>query len=120
MIGRIDASGRSFIAIAVRQAGGVAATQMEAWIDTGFIGDLVLPKTMVEQLGLLRTGTAGAELGDGSRVVMGRFACVIEWFGAEREVDVIANNGRIPLVGVSLLEAHRLTIDYPARALTLE
>jgi hypothetical protein len=48
------------------------------------------------------------------------YSCLIEWFGRIQQIEVIANTGTSPLLGVGLLQSHRLTIDYAARTLTIE
>ena len=55
-----------------------------------------------------------------SATVLEVYSCLIEWFGRVQQIDVIANTGTSPLIGVGLLQGHRLTIDYVARTLTLE
>jgi clan AA aspartic protease len=115
MDGRIDASGRSLVAI---QIGAMTAetddVEVEAWIDTGFTGALVLPDSLIQQLGLERSGILRAELGDGSTTLLETFACRVEWFGLERSVQAAGNLGRFPLLGVELLDGHRFTADYSA------
>jgi hypothetical protein len=48
------------------------------------------------------------------------FACVLNWFGESRPVEVIANDGEFPLLGVGLLLGHRLVIDYMQSTVTIE
>jgi hypothetical protein len=47
-------------------------------------------------------------------LVLETYSCVLNWFGQERSIEVIENEGEFPLLGVALLRDHRLTIDYPA------
>ena len=51
---------------------------------------------------------------------IGTFDCEIEWLGQWRRVEVIANEGRLPLLGIGLLRGRRLTIDYETNELELE
>jgi predicted aspartyl protease len=44
MIGRVDNSGRALLGIDVGAESASAMSSVEAWIDTGFTGDLVLPR----------------------------------------------------------------------------
>jgi hypothetical protein len=46
--------------------------------------------------------------------------CQIAWIDGEREIEVIANNGRLPLLGIGLLRGRRLTIDYESGSLSIE
>ncbi len=120
MMGRIDGSGRALVRVHLRASAANAPLELDAWIDTGFTGDLVLPKAIVSVLQLPQSGTTGAELGDGSTVILNTYTCWIDWFEAERQLEVVANNGQIALLGVGLLRDHRLVVDYAAGMVTIE
>ncbi|WP_419581436.1 hypothetical protein [Stieleria magnilauensis] len=51
---------------------------------------------------------------------MRTYSCVIEWFGDKRNLEVIANDGECPLLGVGLLLGLELRVDYRNLKLTLE
>lgn len=85
---------------------------MDAWIDTGFNGELVLPQETIDEIGLEPSGTLKATLADGSQVNLVRYACLIDWFDGTRELEVIANQGEFPLLGVGLLAGLDLSISY--------
>ena len=51
-------------------------------------------------------------LADGSFVTLASYRCHIDWFGKLVAARVIANEGRIPLLGTTLLRGHVLVIDY--------
>ena len=44
----------------------------------------------------------------------------IEWFGEMRELEVVANSGSFPLLGVGLLFGHDLKISYRSGVVELE
>lgn len=92
---------------------------MDAWIDTGFTGDLVLPLAHVTALGLPPGPVVNAKLADGSDIELDTYTCLVEWFGAWKRIETIANAGQFPLLGVGLLQGHELHIDYRAGTLTL-
>jgi clan AA aspartic protease len=94
--------------------------QVYAWIDTGFTGDLVLPESLVEDLELEVTGSIDGVLADGSQVELSTYHCQLNWFGRVRDLEVIANSGQTPLLGVGLLLAKELRVDYTNLELTLE
>lgn len=96
------------------------AHEVEAWLDTGFTGELVLSDELIADLNLIQSGTISAELGDGSEVVLNVYSCVVEWFGAERQIEVVANTGSFPLLGVGLLENHVLTVDYRSKTVCVD
>ena len=94
--------------------------ELEAWVDTGFTGELVLPQERILTLGLLQSAAIKAQLGDGSEAVLDICSCWIEWFGQEKQIEVIASTGSLPLLGVGLLQDHKLVVDYPSQVLTIE
>jgi clan AA aspartic protease len=93
---------------------------VQAWIDTGFNGDLVLPQREIDDLSLSSSGTVKAILADGSEVALLRYTCLIDWFGEGRELEVVANDGDYPLLGVGLLLGYDLRISYRSGDVTIE
>ena len=120
MHGHVDTAGRALVRIVVTSPTTATAMDIEAWVDTGFTGELVLPQDRIAALGLPRSAVVKAELGDGSETVLEVYSCLIEWFGHVQQIEVIANTGTSPLLGVGLLQGHTLTIDYAARMLTID
>ncbi len=112
MNGHVDSNGRALVAVSVRPSGTAPAHDIEVWIDTGFNGELVLPQQQIDDLALLHSGTVKAILADGSEVALKTYACLIDWFGEERSLEVVANDGEQPLLGVGLLAGHDLHISY--------
>ncbi len=53
-----------------------------------------------------------AILADGSKVVIETFLGFASWFGTQMPVQVIANEGRFPLLGTELLAGRELLINY--------
>lgn len=120
MKGRVDNVGRALIEIAVRHPTSGAATKWTAWIDTGFSGELVAPLSLIQQLGLESESTAYARLATGVQVSIDLYRCKIDWLTGERDVEVVSSDGQVTLLGVGLLYKHKLTINYPARTVTLK
>jgi clan AA aspartic protease len=83
---------------------------VDAVIDTGFTGALVLPAAIVSSLGLLRRSGGTATLADGTTCNYDNFAAEVEWDGSARSVLVSAV-GHEALAGMVLLAGHRLTVD---------
>lgn len=83
---------------------------MDAVIDTGFTGQLVLPPEAVDRLGLPGRGRQRAILADGRTVEVNVYLARVIWHGRERAVQVLATDGG-PLVGMALLRGSRLTVD---------
>ena len=83
-------------------------------------GDLVLPQRQIDDLALPQSGTVKAILADGSEVALRTYGCLIDWFGKQRHLEVIANEGEYPLLGVGLLLGHDLRISYRSGKITIE
>jgi len=66
MNGTVDDAGRALIRVEVRSLHGTVPRALEAWIDTGFTGELVLSQAVIDELRLAQSGSVNAELGDGS------------------------------------------------------
>ena len=116
MNGEVDLNGRALLTVSLQSDETTASSPIEVWIDTGFTGDLVLPKSLIERLGFEQSLMVNAVLADGRKSRMLTFAAWIDWYGELREIEVIAGEDRTALLGLGLLLGHRLTVDY----LTLE
>ncbi|MDP6115409.1 MAG: clan AA aspartic protease [Planctomycetota bacterium] len=120
MNGSVDEGGRALIQIEVAAAAQGRSTRLTGWIDTGFTGELVLPESMVTDLGLKKAGTVNAALGDGSTVLMDLYICFINWCGEQKQIVAAANSGQYPLIGVGLLQGKRLEVDYSSKTVEIE
>ena len=47
-----DASGRALLTVEIRADATLQPVAIEAWVDTGFTGDLVLPQPTIDALAL--------------------------------------------------------------------
>ncbi len=112
MNGHVDNNGRALLTVTIQPSAEAATCHIEAWIDTGFNGDLILPQQWIDDLGLLQSGTVMGMLADGSEIVLDQYVCWIDWFGEQFDLEVIANEGEYPLLGVGLLADHDLHISY--------
>ena len=119
MNGLIDAYGRALLAIKIRRDKLQEPTPIEVWIDTGFNGDLVLPRPQIDRLGLQKSGSVDAILADGSPIEVHTYTCLIDWFGREQRLEVVANDGEYALLGVGLLLGLELRANYRTLELTL-
>jgi clan AA aspartic protease len=120
MNGMVDDAGRALITLSVRPTHDAEAAPLRAWVDTAFTGELVIPRATIGALGLPQSAAIMAGLADGTQVVLDTFSCVIDWFGEQRVVEVVENDGNLPLLGVGLLWERKLAINYPARQLSLK
>ncbi|MEI8018841.1 MAG: hypothetical protein WCH39_11630 [Schlesneria sp.] len=120
MKGYVDQSGRAILSVLLVTEAQPSGVPIEVWIDTGFTGDLVLPETLVRQLGLPVSGSIDGILADGSQTELNTYHCQLRWFGRDRNLEVIANDGEVPLLGVGLLLGRELRIDYTNLMVSLE
>ena len=119
MNGIVDESMRALLDVSVAAAKGAEKHVITVWIDTAFNGGLVMPRRHIERLGLKQASTTQAILADGRSVDLETFTCRLEWFGDERRIQVVANDGEFPLLGTLLLAGRKLVIDYSTRAVVL-
>lgn len=100
----------------VRLAGEV----VECIVDTGFSGQLLLPRALADRLRLAIVGHEIFEM-VGSHLLAADIALVeIEWLAQPRIVEVIISEGTDTLIGAELFAGARLTIDYAAGTVTLQ
>jgi clan AA aspartic protease len=88
-----------------------ARRAVDAVVDTGFNGQLALPRALVDALGLPWCGERTVELADGSDVVCDVYHIRIEWDGSVRKLRCEATDTE-PFVGTELLQGHRLEADF--------
>jgi clan AA aspartic protease len=120
MKGSVDENGRALVVVRIRPSASAQAEEIQAWIDTGFTGELVLPQQQIDRRDLPPLGVVGAILADGSKVSLKTYGCLINWFEEDRYLEVVANDGEFPLLGVGLLMGHVLRVDYRTREITID
>jgi clan AA aspartic protease len=118
--GRVDEHRRALWEVRVGGANAEELTTITAWIDTAFNGCFVFPQSLIDQLGLPQEAATEAILADGGCVLLASYLCVLEWFGTRILAQVIANDGKFPLLGTELLDRHTLTINYRDQTVSLE
>ena len=84
--------------------------EVEAVIDTGYNGTLTLPPALVAELGLPLLGPSQATLANGVTETFNVHDVTVLWDGTPRDIDADAV-GPTPLVGMSLLDEHDLSIQ---------
>lgn len=112
MKGTVDALGRALVSLSIRVERVEQAYEVDAWVDTAFDGELVMPRRLIEDAALPQSAAIEARLADGASVTLETYSCVLDWFDAAVAVEVIANEGEFPLLGTGLLKGRRLVIDY--------
>ena len=83
---------------------------IDAVIDTGFNGDLILPPEAISELGLKLQGYQKAVLGDGTTSQFQVYAATVIWDGSRKLVEVNAATSGV-LIGMGLLEGYKLEVN---------
>jgi clan AA aspartic protease len=117
--GSVDDQNRALLPIVIRKSPTSPSEEVIVWIDTAFDGHLVLSRMLIQQLGLESLVDTEAILADGQKVVLETFIGYADWFGALVPLQVIANDGKFPLLGTQLLAGRTLHIDYASKHLNL-
>ena len=119
MTGVVDNAGRSLLRVRLRHPVTSVESDIDVWIDTVFTSDLVIPLQNIVQMGLPIAQVVRASLADGSEVELDTYACQLDWFGKWLDIEAIANQGLYPLLGVGLMQARELNINFKTQTLTL-
>jgi clan AA aspartic protease len=107
--GYVNANREAIIQVAI-VGDSKQSKSVKAIIDTGFTGDLTLPKNVIDELGFTLRGFQRVILGDGSIQYFEMFVGVVIWDGQMREVEINAAETD-SLVGMGLLEDYKLEIE---------
>jgi clan AA aspartic protease len=83
---------------------------VDALIDTGFTGFLILPLSVINNLNLQLYSREEGILGDGSTRIFDVYTGLVIWDGELRQIDINAAE-TTPLVGMSLLYGYRMQLD---------
>ena len=109
MTGSVNLQLEARVSIRVKGVSGREAL-LQALVDTGFSGDLMLPFETIEHLNLRVITASRMVLGDGSSIIMPVYDASVEWHGKSRRIDVYACDSD-PLIGMSLLFGSHLDLD---------
>ena len=109
MTGRITPGREAVLELEVVGSAGKRAT-LEAVIDTGFNGYLVVSSNLAQRLELQLVGNRRAILGDGHSIVLEAYLGTVIWHGRERAIVALQAEGG-QLIGMSLLFGSRVTLD---------
>lgn len=107
--GTVNARLEAVVTLPVLDSAG-QVREVDAVVDTGFNGYLVLPPMLVADLGLPVVGDGEAVLADGSEAAFDVYGVTMLWDGHPRHVETGAV-GVDPLLGMAMLDDHDLTIQ---------
>ena len=80
-------------------------------MDTGFTGELTLPASAIDRLGLESSGFSTYRVGGGSLTPFSSYHATIRWGDGVKYITVLASEN-FPLVGVGLLWGNSLWVDF--------
>lgn len=120
MKGIVDQQGRALLNVEVQPGPTSPPVKVDVWVDTGFTGELVLPQPTIDSLGLRPSGSVDAILADGSQLELQTYTCFVNWFGEQRPLEVVANQGDHPLLGVGMLWDLDLHISYRSTEMSID
>ena len=109
ILGNVNTTREAVIQIAVL-SDSKKIKAVRAVIDTGYTGDLMLPRAIIDELGLFLQGIQDAILGDGSLTAFEMYGGSVLWDGQVRRIEVNASETEC-LVGMGLLEEYKLEVE---------
>ncbi len=109
ILGKVNAGREAVVQIVVLNESKQTKV-VNAVIDTGYTGDLILPKGIIEALQLSLRGVQEATLGDDSVAIFEIYTGSVIWDGEIRKVEINASEVSA-LVGMGLIENFKLEIE---------
>jgi clan AA aspartic protease len=109
MFGRVNQQREAILKLVIIGDGN-SKIAVNAVIDTGFNGDLILPIEIVAELGLVPQGYQKAILGDGTISQFRVYAATVIWDGERKLVEVNSATTGI-LIGMGLLDGYKLEVN---------
>ena len=110
IVGAVGSLRRPAVIIELRGNDGQIRS-VEAYVDTGFSGDLTLPEAAIERLGLSPNDVANMQIGDGAYTTFTTYQATILWRDTPREITVLGSE-IWPVIGIGLLWQCNLSIDF--------
>lgn len=98
----------------------VCSREIEALLDTGFDGWLMLPETIVQELKLEQIGETDYELADGEVVESILYEAEIDWLGEKKKISVVATPSDLSLLGMGLLANTKIMLRPAKNILQIE
>ena len=117
LVDNVNARRDAIVPLAISGPAGEA--RVDAIVDTGFSGFLLLPSVLIVQLALPRLGTTSTTLADGTQRPMHVYTVAVSWLDEIRTGPALAGPTGEVLLGTTLLANSRLTVDYPEQMLTI-
>lgn len=118
LAGRIDDRNRLWVTITV--TGNQGQQQIEALIDTGFTGELLLPLSIAVPLGLTLAAVGSYKLADGSTSRQMLFSASVAWGSSKKLATVNVVDTDDALMGGGFLHGYLLVVDFEKKTLIIK
>ena len=89
----------------------IQGVEVTTLVDTGFNGELMLPKRYINQINLKPIAFSEYLTAGGTLVRTQEYQGTMEWFGKKRKITVLQGPGSIFLIGMDLLHDTRLVVE---------
>ena len=106
--GTVFPNRQALLAVALLDTAGQFQS-FEFILDTGFDGDLSLPRQTLQRLDAFLEGGQPVELADGSRTTAPTWRATALWDGERRTVSIMESEGE-PLLGMNLLWGNHISL----------
>ena len=110
--GTVFPNHQALIAVALLDTAG-QFQPFEFILDTGFDGNLSLPRRTLQGLAVIPRGGQPVELADGSRITAPTWRATVLWDGERRTITVMESEGE-PLLGMNLLWGNHIALEAKA------
>lgn len=97
-----------------------ASTRFSVVVDTGFNGELMLPRAVLHECGFVYSMKSEAELADGTVVEATLYSGVIHWFGEARSVQAMLTDSKSALLGTEMFFGLTVLLDLDEKKVVLE
>ena len=84
---------------------------IDAHLDTGFSGELTLPKAAIAELGIKLLDRSNYRIGNNELALFNAYAATVRWHDGLRQVTALESE-IFPVVGVGLLWGNNLSVDF--------
>ena len=111
--GFVDRAGIPFIPLRV------GGQEILGIVDSGFNGDLELPRSIRQSLSARYCGRVKSRLAGGQSLTEHCYLVEMEFDGTELEVEVTFADSESALIGTRLMQEHLLQIDFVRRSVAL-
>jgi predicted aspartyl protease len=92
---------------------------LDAYVDTGFNGNLAIPVGIAVGLGMPREGKTPSRIADGSLQWDAVHAGQVDWINGPLVCPTLATELPHALIGTAALDGHTLVVDFVAKSVEI-